>query len=258
MKRFLQGGHSGQSTLLAESLDDYVADTNTLRRVERHVMLKRVVLLFTCLLGQYCCAQDVLKIVGQEGDERFFPLMRSVYEQIGFAVDFKLLPSERALSSVNSGIFDAEIGRTPDHSGKYPNLGYSSEPLLSVGLVVLAKKGSKITLTNPEDLGKYRVGSLIGMSIAESYIRQHKLKVLSVASHDQLAQMLDINRLDLVLMGSAFTSSPVFLTGAPLQQLSTANVHHIFSKKYIYLAPEFDKILRAMKSDGRYEQLLQN
>lgn len=34
MKRFIQGEHRGQSTLLPESLDDYVSDTNPVRVVE--------------------------------------------------------------------------------------------------------------------------------------------------------------------------------------------------------------------------------
>lgn len=34
MKRFIQGEHRGQSTLLPESLDDYVCDTNPVRVVD--------------------------------------------------------------------------------------------------------------------------------------------------------------------------------------------------------------------------------
>lgn len=34
MKRFIQGEHRGQSTLLPESLDDYVNDTNPVRVVD--------------------------------------------------------------------------------------------------------------------------------------------------------------------------------------------------------------------------------
>lgn len=34
MKRFIQGEHRGQSTLLSESLDDYVSDTNPVRVVD--------------------------------------------------------------------------------------------------------------------------------------------------------------------------------------------------------------------------------
>jgi hypothetical protein len=34
MKRFISGEHRGQSTLLPESLDDYVSDTNPVRVVD--------------------------------------------------------------------------------------------------------------------------------------------------------------------------------------------------------------------------------
>ena len=34
MKRFIQGEHRGQGTLLPESLDDYVNDTNPVRVVD--------------------------------------------------------------------------------------------------------------------------------------------------------------------------------------------------------------------------------
>ena len=34
MKRFIQGEHRGQSTLLPESLDNYVSDTNSVRIVD--------------------------------------------------------------------------------------------------------------------------------------------------------------------------------------------------------------------------------
>ncbi|MNQ35056.1 hypothetical protein PS726_03713 [Pseudomonas fluorescens] len=34
MKRFVQGEHRGQGTLLPESLDDYVSDTNPMRVVD--------------------------------------------------------------------------------------------------------------------------------------------------------------------------------------------------------------------------------
>jgi transposase len=34
MKRFIQGEHRGQGTLLPESLDDYVSDTNPVRVID--------------------------------------------------------------------------------------------------------------------------------------------------------------------------------------------------------------------------------
>lgn len=40
MKRFIQGEHRGQGTLLPESLDDYVSDTNPVRVVDVFVVAK--------------------------------------------------------------------------------------------------------------------------------------------------------------------------------------------------------------------------
>ena len=80
--------------------------------------------------------------------------------------------------------------------------------------------------------------------------------MLSVRTHEQLAQLLNTGRLDIVLMGSAFTQSPVFDAGEPSKTLSTFNIYHIYNKKYSYLAKEFDSTLRTMKSDGRYQRYL--
>lgn len=220
------------------------------------MMHKLTAMVVTLFLSECVCAQTILKIAGQEGGERFFPLISAIYKQIGVEVEFTLLPSERALSSVNAGNFAAEVGRIRDTSGKYPNLEYSTESLLDVHLVAMIKKGSKITLLAPEDLRKYRVGYVIGMSVAESYNSQHELKAFSVATHDQLAQMLESNRLDVALMGTAFITSPVYQVGEEIQVLSTASVYHMFNKQFAHLAPQFDKVLRAMKMDGRYEKLL--
>lgn len=38
-------------------------------------------------------ADGKLQIAGQEGDERFFPLLQAVYAQLGFQVTFETLPS---------------------------------------------------------------------------------------------------------------------------------------------------------------------
>lgn len=220
-------------------------------------MIRRLLVLCVCLcIGSLQGAQHSLHIGGQEGDERFFGLLRAIYYQMGFDVEFSLIPSERALSLVNSGQLDAEVGRIPDLSGKYPQLHYSAEPLLDVKLVALIKKGSAIKLSSAKDLRSYRVGHLIGMNVAENYSKQNGLKVLSVPTHLQLAQMLELERLDVVLMGTAFTQSPVFEVAEHGLLLSSASVYHIFHKKYAHLAPQFDQILAEMKNDGRYDKHL--
>ncbi len=219
-------------------------------------MSKLIICVLMFLLSSPAFAQLELNIAGQEGSERFFPLLQAIYAQLGVQVKFDILPSARALALTNQGIYDAEIGRIEEIGEVYPNLKYSSEPLLTVRLVALVDRGSKIRLTSADELKHYRVGYLIGMSVAEVYVKQAELKAMSVVSHEQLAKMLGANRLDVVLMGTAFADSPLYQIGAESLTIATFNVYHILNKKYAYLLPEFDQILRQKKENGLYEQLL--
>lgn len=219
--------------------------------------MRQVWLLCCFIFSGLCNAGGVLKIAGQEGDEKFFNLIAAIYQEMGFAVEFRLVPAARALSLVNAGQFDAEVGRVPEMTDKYPNLFYAAEPLLDVQLVALVKKGTAIELKSAADLRGKRIGFLIGMSVAELYSKKHSLKAISVPTHVQLAKMLALDRLDVVLMGSAFSQSPVYTIADPALVLSTASVYHIVHQKHAALTPRFDAILMAMKKDGRYTRLLQ-
>ena len=54
MKRFIQGEHRGQSTLLPESLDDHVSDTNPVRVVDVFVdELDMVILPDICIAADH-------------------------------------------------------------------------------------------------------------------------------------------------------------------------------------------------------------
>lgn len=219
-------------------------------------MAKYVLTLLLCLSSPLAWAETIFKIAGQEGDHRFFPILNAIYAQMGMTVDYKILPSSRALASVDTGAYQAEVGRIQEISAAYPNLRYSREPLLSVDLIALVKKDAKITLSTPAELKKLRVGYVIGMSVAEHYVNTTPLNVFPVATHDQLANMLESERIDAALMGTAFRSSPVFKTGVQSLNIATFNVYHIFNKQYGYLIPKFDQILMQMKRDGDYHKLL--
>ena len=211
---------------------------------------------FLLFIALPCYGQSPIKIVGQEGDEKFYPLLNSIYLSMGLQPEFTLQPSARALASVNSGKYAAEIGRIPDIAGDYTNIIYSTEPLLRVELVALVKRHSKIHLGSAEDLHNYRVANLIGMSVAEAYLKESGLKSTSVSTHKQLAAMLNRGRVDIVNMGTAFSDAEVFAVGKNAMTIKQYYVYHIFNKNYLHLKDEFDKQLKKAKQDGRYQQLL--
>lgn len=220
---------------------------------------KRACIFYATLLlivGATAHAQTPIRIAAQEGDERFFPLLTAVYREMGFDAQITVLPSARALSATNAGQFDAEVGRIPNISPSYPDLAYTQEPLLKVQLVAVTLKGKPIGIQSKADLEKFRVGYLNGMSVSEYYVKKESLTANSVASHEQLAKMLEIGRLDVVLMGTAFKQSPVFAVAETKWVIDEFNVFHIFHKRNRDLIPIFDAQLRRTKQDGRYEQLL--
>lgn len=200
--------------------------------------------------------QERLRIVAQEGGERFYPLLQSVYQAMGMQVEFSIQPSARALFSVSNGSFDAEVGRIPAISGDYPNIVYSLEPLLSVQLVALVRKDSPISLSSDADLSNYRLGYLIGMSVAEAYLAETGLTATAVTTHKQLAALLSAGRIDVVIMGTAFRDAEVFSLSREALKIRQHEVFHIFNIKHVSLVPLFDQSLRAAKADGRYERLL--
>lgn len=201
-------------------------------------------------------AQTPIQVAAQEGDERFFPLLTDIYREMGFDAQITVLPSARALSATNAGQFDAEVGRIPDISPRYPDLAYTQEPLLKVQLVAVALKGKPIDIQSKVDLAKLKVGYLNGMSVSEHYVRTESLTASSVASHEQLAKMLKMGRLDVILMGTAFKQSPVFSIGEIKWVIDEFNVFHVFHKRNRNLIPLFDTQLKRAKQDGRYEKLL--
>jgi ABC-type amino acid transport substrate-binding protein len=219
-------------------------------------MARRLAIFIFVLLTQQVFAEALFTVAGQEGDERFFPLLSSIYRQLGIEVSYKILPSARALSLVDDGVYEAEAGRIQEISEGYQNLRFSKEPLITVELVGLVRKDSKLRLTSVADLANYRVGYVIGMSTAEYFTKQSSLKAISVATHDQLAKMLSSDRIDVALMGTAFSSSPVFAAGDVRLRISTFAVYHVLNKKYASLIPQFDDVLKEMKKDGRYTVLL--
>ncbi len=212
--------------------------------------------MFTLVIPSF--AETKLRIAAQEGDERFYPLLRTIYEQIGVKVEFQIFPSARALLLANKGDFDAEVGRIYEISSDYPNLVYSREPLLTSQLTALVKRDSKLQLSSAEELKRYRVGYLIGMRAAEQYVKKKHLNTSPVVTHEQLAQMLVLDRIDIALMGTAFFDSPVYQVGVVKLVVEESNVYHILHKKYSHLIPEFDSVLHQMKASGQYKQLLQS
>lgn len=94
------------------------------------------------------------------------------------------------------------------------------------------------------------------MSVAEYFVKSIRGNTIAVTTHEQLAQMLEWQRIDVALMGTAFPNSPVYSIGVERLSIATFNVYHILHNKHAQLRPQFDQVLQRMKQNGQYDQLL--
>ena len=200
-------------------------------------------------------AQAAYKVSYQPGTEMFLPLIKAVYAEMGIAVSLEILPSERSLQEANSGTYDAELGRVGGMLAGYPNLMYTSEPIMVIDLIAMAKKGSAVTISSAADLNKYKIGIIRGSKLPESFVAAKGLTAESVPDPASLLKMLEAGRLDIALIPSNILAS--FASVAQVgPKLMSVPSYHILNKKHAALAPKFDAILKAMKADGRFAKLL--
>lgn len=202
-------------------------------------------------------AQQVLKVATNEGSKPYQPALAALYKEVGLTAEFVVLPSERALKSVESGEVDADLGRVLGGTAGYQNMLELSEPLSEVSLIAVVKKGSSLSKLTVPELKGHTVATLRGTKMAEGVLAKLGMEPTLVNSHAQMYQMLANDRFEIALTVSTAMPGPdVAATVKTLPPLMTAKAVHVLNKKWSALAPKLDAALKAMKADGRWAKLV--
>jgi ABC-type amino acid transport substrate-binding protein len=202
-------------------------------------------------------ANDTIYVAATPGTEKFFPLVTAIYKEMNFKTTFKTLPSERAIAQTDDGICGAEIGRAKNVLGKYKNIIYTKEPIISVRLKAWIVDNSTISISSPEELLMYKVGIVHGIKGPENFCDQHKLNYETLPTIENLAGMLKLNRIDIAIVPDAINQSALDSIGHPLAyDPGSYSVYHVFNRKNAFLITKWDSILKVMKANGQYIKLL--
>lgn len=213
-----------------------------------------------CAIGSAFGADQVVKVAVNEAANSYKPAMTALYKEVGLVAEFVMLPSERALKSVESGEVDADFGRVVGGTAGYQNMIELTESLSEITLLAVVKKGSPITGVTPADLKSRKVGLLRGTKMAEGLMAKVGAEATPVNTNQQLYQMLTNDRFEVALTTSTLPVPPdlaggVTVLGAPV---AVAKVVHVLGKKWSTYGPKLDAALKAMKADGRWAKLLPN
>jgi len=186
-------------------------------------------------------------------------IMVDIYQKLGYDVQFVSRPLKRALSEVNAGLYDAEVGRVGGLEDKYPDLIRVPVAIYAIEGVVFTKT-KRFPVTDWESLKPYKVGVLRGVQFAEK--GTENLDRRCADSLRALFGMLAMGRVDVVvearLNGSiAFRQfkfhGSIKVLEPPLMRLE---LFHYVHEKNAWLVPKMAELLSRMKQDGTLDELI--
>ena len=219
-------------------------------------MNRCLILLGLALLGSGIHAQPVLKIAAQPDMEAYYSLLTVIYAEMGFKAEITSMAEELSLQVADSGEYDAMAGVGGDRLSAYPDLRYTTEPVIESTIQAWAKKGSAVAITIPADLKNYSVCIIRGEKYAKDFTAGLGVRVDSVTMNT-MNRYLSRGYIEVGILSSDFVTPDLAETNyAFAPQLMTVRSFHVFNKKHAGLVPKFDAILKAMRADGRYQELL--
>ncbi len=188
-------------------------------------------------------------------------MISEVYRRVSVPLEIKHLPSKRAIVYANDGVTDGEIMRIKNINKFYPNLVIVPVPFMWAEQVVLSKNVD-FKVDGCESLRPYNIGIRIGVIDLEKCTKG--MKVTRVNKVDQLFQMLDTGRIDIIASGGK-----LFLLG----ELSKSNykgfkllspslkripLYHFLHKKHKNFVPVITKVFIEMEKEGYFIKGFEN
>jgi len=168
------------------------------------------------------------------------------------------LPAERSLQDANNGVHDGELLRVPGLEKTYPNILPVKEKLMDLKFVAFSRNVKQLN-NGWEGLKPYSVAFMNGWKILETNVPKG-VEVTKVNSHSQLFNLLDINRVDIVIYerwGGLRLVQDLNIANVHLIKpaLATTSMHMYLNKKYSSLIPKLNRALKMMKNDGTYSKI---
>ena len=202
-------------------------------------------------------------------DQNFQPtgfdiaLAREIGARLGFQVEFRDMPFEYMVSSVQSSQVNAGIAAlsvTPERQElvDFSNIYFTDKT------AVLARQGSGVKISAPNDLAAYRVGVQRG-TVYEQWVRKNLIepglmpleKLFTYEKPEHAVRDLQLNYVDLVVMGSLPADEFVQAGGVELaaESLNPQLLAIALPKGSPTLQARINEALNTIQTDGTLAKL---
>lgn len=187
------------------------------------------------------------------------PILREIYKQMGYEIEVRQFPAERALVMANSGKVDGEVARLKIIQEKYKNLVIIPIPLYYSQGAIFTKK-LNISIPGYESLKPYEVICLRGYKDAEKQLNKYGVKYTLVNSYSQIFLSLDSERFELGIASRLDGLKIIKELGLKEIKILESSLrinptYHFIHKKHKHLVPQIITILQKLKEEGFIEKI---
>lgn len=186
-------------------------------------------------------------------------LMQELFKRHSYELEFQRLPLKRGLINANRGLDDGDGPRVEEIGDKYTNLVRVEVPILKISIHA-HYKNKAIKINSWKDLKPYHVAVRTGTLIQVKNVKKVEPKeVTLVATNEKLFELLDENKVDVVIAGREQARElktkigyDKFMQSPPLLQ---KDMYLYFNKKHKDKVKSFEGTLLKMKDEGYQERL---
>lgn len=184
-------------------------------------------------------------------------ILIEAYDNLDISIDTQRLPSLRSLVTSNNGNADGELNRISGLDERYPNLVQVPTPVNEVIGTAFYKDGVA-DIRTWEDLRPYMIGIKRGTQFSADATQG--MRVRDVTTLDQLFSLLDIGRIDVVVVDHFVGLDMIQKKGLRDIKVSKLDVEsiklfHYLHKKNSHLVPVIEQELKAMNERGRIREI---
>ncbi len=185
-------------------------------------------------------------------------VIREAIQQIGYQLQIKLLPAERALHSLNKGVIDGEMSRIKGLQALYPNLVRVPEKIMDWEFMVFSKKPIDLSRGWQSLAGK-NIAYITGWKILEKNIPDTAITT-KVKNSTRLFKLLDRDRVDFIIYerwGGQYLLKTLPSKDIHLRfpALENKEMYIYLHKKHSGIVNQLSAALKQIKQNGRYQKL---
>jgi len=196
-----------------------------------------------------------LKISVEQNNIFLEKLLPPLLAEAGLRADVVSVPSKRALKELNSGKIHANGLRLRILENHYQNIIRMDEPVMNIDFVAITNRND-VHIRNWADLSQYRVAYPSGWKIFDLNVPDDT-SLMRVNKHDQLFGLLNIKRVDVILLSRTIANTLLTRTHVPGLRFLSPPLHRtpsylFFHKSKQNEAKQIAAALRRLKQNGVY------